>query len=93
MMNGVGLERPSAAKPSAVVNFAQSSVDLFDRIGQLDRYVRSVVRRHAATLGFAGGSDVYVGEYLAAVERSDLRCDDGFFALLFEFALSGGAVA
>jgi hypothetical protein len=92
-MNGIGLAGPSTAEPQAVESFARLSVGLFDRIGELDRYARSVVRRQTEALGFAAGSDVYVGEYLAAVKRSDLRCDDGFFALLFKFALSDGAIA
>lgn len=93
LMNGVGLPGPWTATPAAVEMFTRASIGLFDRIEALGRYARSVVERNVVALGLPPDTDVHVGEYLAAVRRSDLRCEDGFFALLLDFALVDGAPA
>lgn len=89
LMAGVGLRGGRDIPPQAVEAFTTASIGLFDRIGQLEEYARSVVGRNLELLGFEPGAEIYLGEYLHAVRRSQLRCDDAFFDLLFDFALAG----
>lgn len=88
VMNGVGLAASSTASHAAVEQFTAASIGLFERIGALEQYARAVVEQNVELLDLPVDTDVYVGEYLAAVRRSQLRCDDAFFALLFNFALT-----
>lgn len=93
VMNGVRLVGSSTASRAAVEQFTEASVGLFERIGALQQYARAVVEQNVELLALPMDTDVYVGEYLAAIRRSQLRCDDAFFALLFNFALIQGEAA
>lgn len=84
---------PSARNLPVVEACTEANVGLFDRIGQLGEYARTVVDLNLRELEFPDGTDVAVRDYLAAVDDSNLSCVDGFFVLVFQFALVEPAAA